>query len=194
MNTFLKSSKTFHWLLMLCLTLPFFYTGCEETKSEEVPPASVDSIMQVAPSQADTLAPAPLITDTPANKKEDKLVSQKIVRKFPFLKLILIPKHDTYSGLALLIDNLSYLYYYGIVLFWIFLSISLLLKYIDKNAFKSIMLFNILALLSLAIAEPVAFQFQRVWGFWLTLGLVAILNVLDFFIFFEELKRQKPDK
>ncbi|MFN8437845.1 MAG: hypothetical protein U0V72_09405 [Cytophagales bacterium] len=201
MTKLLKYSRTYHCLLFLCLSLPFFYTGCAHKTEATVESTKVDSVNIVVDtsaqvdkySQTDTNLDSvkSISRDQEINQNEEKLLSQKISIWSPFFKPILIPQTDTFTGLAMLIDSVANIQYFSFFLFWFLLCLSLLIKFIERNAFKVILLLDTLSLIFLLLAKPVAFEFHRLYGVWVTIGFLLILIIIDSFILKNEIKRSK---
>jgi hypothetical protein len=214
MTKYIQVSKIIHWITICCFFFPFFYTGCgekaEEATSDEVVIQDstysdttlnhelfTDSIsltfsdsskqQNVSESDSSSVMTTESKQDTAkakAKKDTDEL-SQRICNKFGFLQFILIPEPYTYTGLALVIDIIPFLPYLSIFLCFLFLIISLVVKFMEPNASKSIVLFELLALIFIFIAEPYYSwgMGDKLWGIWLTTLFLIILSVYDIYLF-----------
>lgn len=194
----LMFSKIVHWIAILCLLLPFFYTGCNrDEKAEE--PITPDTAMVVAEDSAtvvaedtammtppdtnviaESVAPEPVDTATPAkSKKDDDLLSVTLSERYPWLKPILIPKEDTSTGLAVVLDSGPFIPLFAPFVFLLILLLGLLTKYLNRIALNIHLLLDLTALVALLIAKPIAWNMERLWGFWVTLAVVALLTLYD---------------
>jgi hypothetical protein len=105
--------------------------------------------------------------------------SHIICKKAPFLKPVLIPKENTYSGIAAVIDTAAYLFYFAVFLSFLLLIISLIVKLMEANARKTIVLLNLLGLVSLYLSVHFSGYSERLWGFWVAFSFVALLTIYD---------------
>ena len=197
----LMFSKIVHWIAILCLLLPFFYTGCNrDEKAEE--PITPDTAMVVAEDSAtvvaedtammtppdsnvitESVAPEPVYTVTPAkSEKETDVLSEQLTEKYPWLKPILIPKEDTSTGLAVVLDSGFYFPLFGSFVFALLLLMGLLIKYLNRKALNIHLLLDLMAIGALLLAKPIAWNMERLWGFWVTLGVVSIMTIFDILI------------
>ncbi len=191
MNKQTRISKILHWIVLLSFFLPFFYTGCQPESKEEKEQAKLDSI-EMANNPIDSLAPENSENDTLSStksdstnsekEKKDELLSIKIAHKFPYLKPLLIPEKDTYSGIAVALDSFFYLFFFGVFNSFFLLIISLTAKFIQKEARKLIVFLEILSIIFLSISHPYSFDSKTLWGFWVCLGLIILLTVYDFYL------------
>jgi len=182
MSKQLKVSKFLHWLTFLCLTLPFYFDGCG-TKPVEREIINQDSTI-IHLAKVDSLrenndAETSQLNDSTNDERLEKKPSQKLSEEYPLLKPVLIPKESTYTGFAEMIDTFEYLKCFGTLLFVLFLLVGLVLKYVDKTALASFTFIDLISLTFLLTSEPAMFNFDRLWGFWVTLSLVVILTVYD---------------
>ena len=157
----------------------------------------VDTIIQNNTLQTDTSYTQTLISqpDSSTFKKEteSKSYSETISTKFEFLRPLLIPKEDTYTGLATVIDSIPLIYLISPFICFLFLLISLVVKFIDLNAIKTILLLETFALIFLFIAPGMysfvitggtieTFWGLRIWGYWVALTFILALTIYDFYI------------
>lgn len=149
---------------------------------------SVDTIVEKTISQIDpSKEPVPsLHPETTASEpeKESKNPSEKISNKFPFLKPFLIPKSDTYTGIATVIDTISFITFLAVFISFFFLIISLAIKFIEVSAKKTIAFLDILALIFLFISQPFSLggDNEKLWGFWVALTFVFSLTIYDLYL------------
>jgi len=194
-------SKAIHWLAVLCLLLPFFYTGCnrEEKEEETVTPDTAlvvaedtatvvaeDTAMMTPPDTnviAESVTPEPVDTATPAkSNKEADVLSEELTEKYPWLKPILIPKEDTSTGLAVVLDSGFYFPLFGSFVFALLLVMGLLIKYLNRKALNIHLLLDLMAIAALLLAHPIAWNMERLWGFWVTLGVVSVMTLYDILV------------
>ncbi len=198
MNKIFKYSKLLHWFTFLCLLLPFFYTGCKEEK-ETIQQTEIDSTIsniETIDSSVDSSKlsnePKETIDKTDNSRKDDKeeMPSQIISREYPFLRLILVSKKDTFSGLAMLIDTGKYVTAFSIFLYVLLSILGLIVKYIDRNAIKPIVIIETLSLLCLIISRPISYNCEILWGFWIAVVLVSISTIFDIYVFTKVLENK----
>lgn len=206
MTKIFSYSIKLNYAALLCFLLPFFYTGCEK-KSETAPSADslvVDSVAldsdtlkdSTLHSKDSTILNDTLIIDslennttstigdssaTSSNENRDDL-SLAISKKIPFLAPILISKKNTYSGVAILINNIPFLPLFSIVISFMCLIISLIAKYLEPNSRKIIFLLDIVSFASLAISRPASWIHEILYGYWIALAFVIFLVVCDLYI------------
>jgi hypothetical protein len=92
---------------------------------------------------------------------------------------VLVPKENTYTGIAAVIDTAAYLFYFAIFLSFLLLIISLVIKFMEANARKTIVLLNTLALVSLFFSVHFSGYSERLWGFWTALSFMVLLTAYD---------------
>lgn len=219
MTKYFRVSKIIHWVTLCCFISPFFYTGCgdraDEVAVEEVSIQDstisdttanyqvltdsinltfVDSSKQqnVAKDDSSIIITADLEQDSTAAKakKDDDVLSQKICNKLSFLRFILIPEPNTYTGLALVVDIIPFLPFISIFLCFLFLIISLVIKFVEAIAKKSIVLFEFMALIFIFIAKPYYSwgMGEKLWGYWLTTLFIIFLCAYDMYL----IRRLRP--
>lgn len=193
-----KFSKGLHWITFCCFFLPFFYTGCGPSykEKEAAEKAKQDSAATITSNSVkepkDSLTAksfditynkqiASLSADT-ISKTETKTPSQKIVNEFKILRPVLIPKEDTYTGIATVIDSIPFIAYFAIFISFLFLIISLIIKFIEKNARKTIVLLDVLTIIFLFISTPYSWNSEKLWGFWVATTFTIVLTIYDFYI------------
>lgn len=192
-----KYSRILHWVTLCCFLLPFFYTGCRQNVEEYAPPgkelkdsiefkanqtitSTQDSVFeQSTDTNPDTLSTQLSDTTVSNSKNESFTPSQEISYKYKFLRPFLVSKEKTFSGFAILIDSIIIIPYFAVFISFLFLIISLAVKFIDRNANKVIVLLDFLALISLFFSEPYSLISEKLWGFWIALIFVLILTVYD---------------
>jgi hypothetical protein len=191
-----KYSKGLHVLTLCCFLMPFFYSGCHDSKEEkeknEELAEMVDTIATTAePVDMDSAQFAEYLAksvDTSKTKNNDINFDDPFVKGdsifncVPFLKPVLNPDKECYSGLGLMIAQSPLILMTATFTCFLLLIISLTIKYIDHNAKRAIVLLEILALISLLIARPYSFQFERLWGLWVAVFFVSLLTIYDFYI------------
>ncbi len=211
MTKYFTFSKRLHWATLCCFLFPFFYTGCgpsaedkatmEKAKQDSIaavtgqtetesPDSAKTTILdstkheEIAEVDTSTEQTSILQPDTTTSKteKESKTPSQKISNQLGFLRPILVPKQDTYTGVATVIDGIPFIPYFSIFISFLFLIISLVVKFIDSNARKTIVLLDILALISLFVSQPYSFDSEKLWGFWVAMTFVFALSVYDIYV------------
>lgn len=205
-STHYKYSRRLHLATLCCFLLPFFYDGCGQSAEEK---AKQDSAMALESVNTDTstLNKASIaIEDTttqdnlsqidstteqaaatpqdtvPSTEKESKTTSQLISNKLPWLSPLLIPQPDTYTGLAAIVDTIPFAVFFGAFASFLFLILSLAIKYFYKEAIRIVILHDILGLIFLAISRSYSWDSQKLWGFWVCLSFVFALTIYDFYI------------
>ncbi len=212
MRKHLRISKGLNWLTLLCFFLPFFYTGCGESAEEKAAAekakadsiAAVESIHKQA-SITDTIKPdqnsissstndtTPVITENdvttdntlsiPGISNDPKSTTQKIIERFPFLKPLLTPKENTVTGIATVLDVTPYILGCLIFICFLFLILTLIIKYIDKNAIRTIGLLEALAFVCLIFSDYPLLS-EKLWGYWVGLFFLLVLMIYDFYLIF----------
>jgi hypothetical protein len=209
MTKYSKYSKRLHFVTLLCFLLPFFYTGCgkEEVEAEM---SVQDTIKTVQPLESDTVLQDSLVinsidtsvasksvqTDTASRSepKKEASPSERISNKIPFLKPILTPSPDIFSGIATVIDTIPFVIYFATFLSFIFLIVGFVVKYIDKKASKTIVLLDTLALVSLIISRSSSWNCSKLWGLWICVTLISILTIFDFYIVKQVMRLDRDDE
>jgi len=198
-----KYSKLLHWITFLCLCLPFFYTGCK--KAEEAP--TPELVQQIDTSSVNTAKANKILLD---NKSQDNLnkatekvevktnekeetISEALSKKYTFIKPILVSKENTFSGLAVIIDSGISIVFFGLFLYLLLSLLSLIVKYLESNGIKTIVLLDVLALFFLTISRPYAIISELLWGFWIAIILFSILTILDIYILIKFYKSLRKD-
>ena len=185
--------------LLILLTLIIFFTGCKKEEATIEHFDSTSSNNQIVGSSADSSLL--LINQKESmGKKENSKISKKeetpsqiISREYAFLRPILESKEDTFSGLAILIDTLNYIPFFGIFLYILLSILGLTMKYIDSNGIRSIVLLQTLSLFFLAISRTFSFKSEILWGYWFAIVLVSVLTILDIYILTKEFKNKVKD-
>ena len=145
-----------------------------ETKSIEETNGS--NIAQTDTSKTEMLKP-----DT-KQKKEDKTPAEYLSNNFSFLRPILMPIEYTYSGLGTIINTMFFIRIFSIVISILLLILSLLVKFIENKARKTIVLLDALAFVFLVIAIPATLGYEILWGFWVAVIFSLALTLYDFYI------------
>ena len=204
MKKLLKYSIFLHWMTFLCLCLPFFYTGCEkkaEAPAHEEVQIQVDST-RLNQKKIDTIALDKKVvkeTKKSINKVKSKTenkeetLSETLSQEYPFLKSILVSKENTFSGWAMIIDSGSYILVFSIFIYFLLSILSLTIKYLESNAIKTIVLLDVLALLFLILAEPLAIFNNRLWGVWVAIIIFSTLTILDIYILIKNQQFKRKD-
>lgn len=186
MLTYKSRSLLLHVLVLSTFMLPFYFTGCKKVAEADStvvtsndtttvrdsnttkPPVS-DTIAPLATTAGYKSAPQNDIDDTPA---------QSLSKEYLWLKPILVPAKDTYTGLGILV-NLGTLIPYIALGFTMFLLVfSLVLKMIN-SASTIVFIHSLTAFLFLLVAQPIAFSTKTLWGYWVCLGTLVLLLVHD---------------
>ena len=179
----MRYSKLIHWLLVLSLLCPFFYSGCEEKKSESIESTVAESQSEV--TRTDTLEKAALPEVTRANEatemqdSDELSTSKKLSKKYPLGRWLLMPDENIYTGLGVFVDGLMLLPYVGVTVFVLLLLIGLVVKYKVGFVTQSLLYVEGVAAFMLGIAQPLQWPGLRLWGFWLALVLALILLGYD---------------
>lgn len=203
MKKLLKYSRFLHWMTFLCLCLPFFYIGCNKTttpvpESEQIEvdttSLSLEKIDTIGINSKVVNEPLKSI-DTTESKTEEKeeMLSETLSKEYAFLKPILVSKKNTFSGLAMIIDCGSNIIFFSIFIYFLFSILSLVIKYLDPNGIKSIVLLEVLSLLFLVISRPFSFFNDRLWGFWFVLILFSAVTILDVYILIKYHQNKRKD-
>lgn len=180
----MRYSKLIHWLLVVSLLCPFFYSGCDEMKSERRENATAESVQSKAAS-ADTLeaAPEPTVPSkeevTETQDPDEFSTSKKLSEKYGFGHWLLMPDDNIYSGLGIFVDGLMLLPYVGVTLFVLLLLIGLVVKYKMAIVTQTLLYLEGAAAFMLAIAQPLQWPGLRLWGFWVALMLSILLLIYD---------------
>ncbi|MFZ1705313.1 MAG: hypothetical protein WAT79_13275 [Saprospiraceae bacterium] len=201
MHGYFKISKILHWSILLCFFLPFFrYEGCGSSQTEVYPetPLYENSIDTTIPNddktteeykESDAIDTFGIINDSSSNvniqesqkvKNHDKL-SEKLSFDYPFLKPILNPKPNYYSGIGLLLDSYLFLIYGSLFLSFLLLLLSLCIKYFEKISLKTIVLLDTLSLITFYCSYPFTIgPVEKLWGYWFCFVLILIMTIYDF--------------
>lgn len=191
MTNYFKYSKIIHIIALFCFFLPFFYDGCSgmpsKTAEEEVEKSKTDSLKaeDAVPQSmvVESTADSTHVQSTTTSAEEPKTVSAKIVKKLPFLRMLLVPKPDTYSGIAIIINSGFMIEIFGIFVAFLLLAMGLVFKFMEPNARKVTLLTSILGLVFFAIAKPMSFDSKTLWGYWVCLSVIVLLIVFDCYVF-----------
>lgn len=189
MKKLLKYSRLLHWLTYLCLCLPFFYTGCKKAE------AAVEETVQIdTTSVSPELANSVIIDSIAINKEHksnveeeskpeeiEKTLSETLSKEYAFLQPVLVSKDNTFSGLAMIIDSGRYVVVFSVFVYLLLSILSLIVKYLDSKAIKTIVLLDTIALLFLIISEPIGINNERLWGFWVAIILFSAVTILDIY-------------
>jgi hypothetical protein len=142
----------------------------------------------------------PTLSDNETNSKDkgiqineiettdtDKPYSYRVCAKYPFLKPILIPKEDTYTGLASALNIFEFICLLSCFISLLFFTVAMLIKFIECNARKSIVVIELFSFLFLVISQPniqITFSTSILWGYWCCLGSMGLLVLYDIYIAF----------
>jgi len=205
-----RYSKILHWLTLLCFFLPFFYTGCQENgkaKDEQQPDTTIvgDTMVAIREKAIDTTDSSKtvnweskaVVSDSlrsSANtqssvpetydSKEERTLSLQLTDSFTFLKPLLMPDKDIYTGIGIVINTFPLFLFIMIFISFLLLIISLLVKFIDRNARKAIVLIEALGLASMGFSYPFSYgafslDSERLWGYWICLVIFITMVVYD---------------
>lgn len=211
-------SRFLHVLVLCTFFLPFFYSGCggpsAEEKAKQEAQRQADSIVK-ATSEMDSLmsfepdtfqanignseysATVSMPIDTIAKNNEalnylndDENLSLTIIKKFPILKPLLHPEQNVYTGLGTAINLFPLMFLFGAFLSMLFLLVGFVVKFLEKSAFKTILLLEIIAALFLFNAAPFNFWGKELWGYWVALTSILILILFDFYVWLKTKNHQ----
>ena len=215
-------SKLLHILVLLCFLLPFFYTGCgpskeEKAQREKAKQDSIDAIQKTGlgaftdkTSIKDSLQHDSIVEPKAAlpdelskitagappekeNPKEQRL-SEIITNNYPFLRPILTPKPDTFTGLGEVINSVYFITFYAILISFLMLLIGLLIKFIDRHASLTLIILDFLALAFMFFSRTPTFVCDVLWGYWVTFSLIVLLLLYDTFIVIKNKRRNKSNE
>ena len=205
--------------------LPFFYfNGCgpspeekaahEKAKQDSIAAANKykesglqenttktkDTIGNVSIANTDTsnvnVPPADTENHNTLPTKDAGTPSEKLIEKQPLLKHILIPKEYTHTGLAVIVDSFMIVIFSALFISFFLLIISLVIKFMERDARKTIVMLDIFAAFFLLISAPYSWDSKTLWGFWVCFTVIIILSIYDLWIsikFIRELKKLKSD-
>jgi hypothetical protein len=194
-------SRRLHWATLCCFFLPFFLqVSCgpsaeekkatEETRQKDsianqlVIADTVNQKNTLQRDTADTFVPRESSSSFVKTTDPSKSPSQDLAQKCEFLQPLLIPREDTFTGIATIIDALIFVPLFGTFISFLLLLIGLIAKFIDVKARRVMALLNLVALITLFISIPSPYYFSsnKLWGFWFTLVFVFALVIYDFYI------------
>lgn len=210
MTSHFKYSKLLHWVTLCCFLLPFFYfDGCgpsaeekaaiEKARQDSI--AASEAIIAVEKSQANTKNDSlfnsddTIVLNKPSQvdfsekqgdtvpEKKLELSSKNLVEQFPILRPILIPSPNISTGFASIIDSLIFFDFFAMFNCFLLLVVCLVIKFIEVNAKKTIVLIDIISLVILLIFPTNSIDFITHWGYWVTLTFAFILTLYDLYIF-----------
>ncbi len=210
-------SKILHIIVLLCFLLPFFYTGCgpskeEKAQREKAKQDSVEALQKAGlgaitdkTSTKDSLQHDSVveprmtlmdevskpIENTSIENAEEKRLSEVISDNYPFLRPILIPKPDTFTGLGEVINSVYYIPFYAILISFLLLLLGLLIKFIDKHATLTLIILDFLALVFLYFSRTPTFVCDVLWGYWVTFSFIVLLLLYDTFIILKNKRKNK---
>ena len=212
-------SKLVHITVMLTFLLPFFYTGCGAVKNEgpfkdsdtKVKTSSKEGNLKDSNKIINSTETSRIASNVSASKdstlfnkktnanstdsinhkkdKDDEQLCDKLVEKIPALAIILIPSYKTYSGLGTLINLLAFISWFSIFISFLFLLLGLVIKIIEPNSIKIIVILDILILIGILISKSPSWNSERLWGFWVCVVTTSILLAFDCFMLLN-----KPDR
>lgn len=180
--------------------LPFLPQRCNPKQEVEAPKpdstfVSADTLKQHSSTmtqenqQLDTLKAAALENSTlkatkPEGTNDENELSAKLSKKSPVLKILLRP-NDNYTGIASLIDCISFLEFgYGLGIAFILWLIALIIKIKDFN--NIFVLINIIGLVFLSLSHSLnVLNNSRLWGFWICLIWSMTMIIYDCIILFK---------
>ncbi len=186
MKTLYKKSLIIHWATLLCFFLPFFhYSGCSSAKEKMEKEEALllsDSIIII-----DSLSNSLLDTTISESPTIDSNESENTVVNAPadesILKKLLYPKTDYYTGIGEVCSEFIYVRFYFVSISFLLLLINLIVKYLDKDARKSIVFLNILSFILVYFAEPPSDGLvEKLWGYWVCLIFLGVLSIYDLYI------------
>lgn len=185
------------------MCLPFFYAGCKEKVAEVTEEEIQTEITHVKEENKDTVSidsidvnksDQPIIEQDTKLEEKEKKRSEMLSNEYTFLSPILVSKENTFSGLAMIIDTTDYIVIFSIFIFFILTILSLITKYFDATAIKTIVLIDVIALLFLIISRPADLFYHRLWGFWITIILFSVVTIIDVFILIKNHSKKSKTK
>jgi hypothetical protein len=207
MTILYKKSLRIHWATLLCFFLPFFhYSGCgsAEEKAEAQRVSDSIAIVEAHKTNAiveDSIEKITNIKDTISTSKLDTTISEsesvstteKIsepenkIEKAPtdesILRKLLYPRTDYYTGFGEVNSSLLYVGFSLVFISLFLLIITLIIKYIDKDARKAIVLLDVLSFILLYFADPPSDgEVEKLWGYWVCLTFLGVLTIYDFYV------------
>ena len=132
------------------------------------------------------------ITTNIAENDKDEISSKRIVKKYPLLKIILMPNKNTYTGLATIINTIPFVSLFASTITLLLLLIGLLSKLIDKKAIKIFLILEICAATFLFIASPyMIFDYEILWVYWMCMVCIIVLILIDAYILYKQKRKEK---
>jgi hypothetical protein len=93
-----------------------------------------------------------------------------------------VPKEDTYTGIASVINLIVVTEYIAIYISFLLLLICFTIKFIDKEARKTIVLLDVLATVLLFISRAENLTSHILYGYWLAFSFAVVLTAYDFYV------------
>jgi hypothetical protein len=189
-------SRLLNLFVILTFFFPFFYDGCAESSQKEAETKqNSDSINAiningrtitgtVDLNNTDTLKEPidkPGRKSTIESQNDDESTCQSLVKKYPFLSIVLMPSKYTYSGIGAIVNVSPMFYYFSIFISFLLLFIGLLIKFIDPNSTRTFIILDILILVGIAVSRNMSFSFERLWGYWACILMSSFLLIFDIF-------------
>jgi hypothetical protein len=154
-----------------------------ETKSDTINQTVINQETEPVEIINDTTSYQETKVEIKTTPEKDK-ISTLISNEHPILKPLLNIRPNYYSGIAYLLDTSAYLLIVFILFSFVFLTLCLIIKYIDKEARKAICLLEILSLGCLYYTPSYIWieGFDILSGFWISLLALTILTIYDIYI------------
>lgn len=183
----IKISKNVHVLALLFFFLPFFHNSCnvtsaqgklkQEKEAAEAAKMGIDTGTQRL--ELDTVPKLNEVKEETIPSAQDGSLSERIAKKIPALKLLILPSEDNCSGIGVVIDSVEFYQLMGTFIAFLLLIIGLLLKFIEPESLKAYLLLELIAIIALAVAKPGFFSFETLWGYWACIITMGLLTLYD---------------
>ncbi len=199
----IRFSKINQLLIVVCIFFPFFYTGCSDAELVEErvlledmdEEESLDTIVQVPKDEKKEIVDTLEVSEsTHAENKfndKDKFTTDFILEEYPSLKFLFHPNKNENTGLAEVVNLFPYATVYGVFIYFLLVFLTLLFKFIDKNAVKIFLSLNIIAFIflytSLSFPHVIC---TRIWGYWLSMVLLITVIIFDSIILIVSIKNK----
>lgn len=174
----IRISKNLHVLALLFFFLPFFHNSCNFTSAEgrikqekeaaEAAKMGIDTVPKLNEAK---------VVSIPSTS--DSSLSERLVKKIPALKLLLLSSMDNRTGIGVVIDTIDFSRFMGTFIAFLLLVIGLGAKFIEAQSLKTVLLLELIATISLAVALPGFFSYETLWGYWTCLVAMGLLLIYD---------------
>lgn len=183
-------SRLLQFSIVLSFLLPFFFVGCENSLEESRSMTDSMTVDTVSTELSDTLSKQNTSLDSLSNNSTQTATndtldkddfSKELIAEHEWLRPILIPSSEVYTGMGLIINLLKRSIFFNIFFAFLLITIGLVLKFLETSAIRTQILHNVLAIVFLFIYIPNLFSGKRLWGFWLCLLLIFLTLALDIY-------------